>query len=210
MPTYAPAPAVFWLTFVIMTVFLFWLVKQVIKSLNLQSMLSEKERSKVTTDREVRDDKTEKVTTHETPVTGDTSFSRVAGAVGMSILTALFLGVSYWVLWTLFNDGKLDKLNNLGYSSSRDRPCSHPTRSIVFRRYSSRETGLTRKERARMANARHARLLNRASVDLPPRPARLDLDNRKLWNSLQTLRVTFLDGAGLKGRQRHHGAFWSR
>lgn len=42
------------------------------------------------------------------------SFSRISGAIGAIVLAAFFAGVSYWALFTLFNNGDLKKLADLG------------------------------------------------------------------------------------------------
>jgi len=41
------------------------------------------------------------------------SFSRVAGAIGSTVLAALFAGISYWALHTLFMGGDLTRLQDL-------------------------------------------------------------------------------------------------
>jgi hypothetical protein len=42
------------------------------------------------------------------------SFSRLAGAVGSMGLAAVFIGIGYWVIFALFNNGDLNKLDGLG------------------------------------------------------------------------------------------------
>lgn len=44
----------------------------------------------------------------------DKSFSRLAGAIGSMGLSSLFIGVGYWVIYTLFSGGNLDELKGLG------------------------------------------------------------------------------------------------
>ncbi len=44
----------------------------------------------------------------------DKSFSRLAGAIGAMGLSALFIGVGYWVIYILYSGGSLDQLTGLG------------------------------------------------------------------------------------------------
>jgi len=46
--------------------------------------------------------------------TPEPSFSRLAGAVGAMGLAAVFIGIGYWVLYALFQNGDLSKLQGLG------------------------------------------------------------------------------------------------
>lgn len=42
------------------------------------------------------------------------SFSRLAGAVGSMGLAAVFIGIGYWVIFALFNNVDLNRLDGLG------------------------------------------------------------------------------------------------
>jgi hypothetical protein len=48
------------------------------------------------------------------PVPTEASFSRVAGSIGAIVLAAFIGGVSYWILYGLFNGNDLAKLKEIG------------------------------------------------------------------------------------------------
>ena len=42
------------------------------------------------------------------------SFSRLAGAIGSIGLAAVFIGIGYWIIYSLFSGGKLEALDGIG------------------------------------------------------------------------------------------------